>query len=73
MAGDDHGDGIGAIGGADGAHRFRSADAFGQFGVAGGAAEGDVQQGLPDFALELGALWRQWQVEFLPLAGEVFV
>ncbi|MNZ74536.1 hypothetical protein D3C78_929870 [compost metagenome] len=73
MAGNDDGNGVGAIGRAHGAHRLRVADAFGQLAVAGGAAVGDFQQRLPDFLLEGRAARREKQVEALQAAFEVAV
>lgn len=55
MAGYDDGDGIGSIGGADGADGGGMADLFGKFAVGDGGAAGNATDGMPDFALERGS------------------
>src|SRR5579863_3186055 len=71
VAGDDHGDRVAPVGAADGAACRGASDRLGDLGVGPGLAVGDGDQGLPDAALESGAVRRQRQGELAAPAGEV--
>ena len=72
MAGHDDGDRIAAVGGADGAGRTGLAQALGQLPVGARLAVRDLQQAVPDRALERRAGEVQRQVEALAQSGEIF-
>src|SRR5579862_7702960 len=71
MAGHDDRDGIAAVGGADGAHRPRRADLFGEAAVAPGFSIRNVAQFLPDALLKSGAVDFERKVESTEIAGEI--
>src|SRR4051794_11674503 len=71
VAGDDDGDRVAAIGGADRARGPGALDALGELAVADRLAVGDRAQRLPDLLLERRAGERQVDVEVAPVAGEV--
>lgn len=71
VAGDDDGDGVGAVGGTDGAGRGGVADAPCEEAVGNGFAEGDVEEVLPDELVERGAAGREGSLEHAAGAGEV--
>ena len=72
VAGEDDGDGIGSIGGADGADGGWMADPFGELAVGGGCAAGDGAEGLPDFSLKRSAGGFDGDVvDGVEVAGEV--
>ncbi len=55
VAGNDDGDGVCSVSGADGADGSGAADFFGEFAVRGCGAAGNCAQGAPDLLLEGGA------------------
>ena len=69
MAGHNNRDRIGAIGGADGAHRFGAVDSLRQFAIGNGGAEGNAGQLLPDTDLEVGPAQFDRQIEPVQLDG----
>src|SRR4051812_27205012 len=72
MTGDDHADGVGAVGESDGADGIRSADAAREFAVADGLGGGNVAEGAPDFALKGSACGGgEDVVDGMDVAGEV--
>ncbi len=71
VAGDDDGDRVAAIGGADGPRGTRPADPPGLLRIADGRAEGDGQERVPGKSLEGCAGHAERQVERRSLAGEV--
>ena len=63
VAGDDYGDRVAAVSGADCAHGLGVVDSVGDGLVAGGLAVADAEKLLPDLALKRGAVQGQGQIE----------
>lgn len=55
VAGQDDGDGIGSVGGADGANRGGMADLLGEFAIGDGGTAGDGAERTPNLTLKHGA------------------
>src|SRR5579884_3753985 len=68
-----NGNGIPADGGAHGAHRFGLLDLPGDLRVAARFAEGNGQQRLPDFFLEIRSLEIEFERERVSFSSEVAV
>ena len=72
VAGDQDGQGIIPVGQSHRPGSAGTANALCQRAVALGLPVGDLQEGLPDFALKVRTHGRQRQVKNLPLAVEIF-
>ena len=71
VAGDDDGDGVGAVGGPHGADRGGPADGLRQLPVAPRLAVGDALERGPHLPLERGAVRGEWNRKDDEIAGEV--